>query len=266
MGKHIGNLFLVLLVLLGAGLLAYPSVSDWYNSSRQSRAILDYDQRMASLDPLVKLRALGEADAYNDALRGEDGDRFRYASEEGAADYTAVLDPLGDGSMGYLEIPSIGVKLQIFHGTEETVLSKAVGHMAGSSLPVGGAGTHAVLTGHRGLPSAKLFTDIGKLETGDRFQLTVLDDVLYYEIDNITIVLPDEMDGLAIVPGEDLVTLVTCTPYGINSHRMLIRGHRIEPEKEPPRLVSEASRVNPATVAACLSAPVLALAVVFLIL
>ena len=233
MGKHIGNLFLVLLVLLGAGLLAYPSVSDWYNSSRQSRAILDYDQRVASLDPLVKLRALGEADAYNDALRGEGG----------------------DGSMGYLEIPSIGVKLQIFHGTEETVLSKAVGHMAGSSLPVGGAGTHAVLTGHRGLPSAKLFTDIGKLETGDRFQL-----------DNITTVLPDEMNGLAIVPGEDLVTLVTCTPYGINSHRMLIRGHRIQPEKEPPKLVSEASRINPATVAACLSAPALALAVIFLIL
>lgn len=264
MKKWIGNLLLLLLVLAGAGLMAYPGISDYYNSSRQSKAILAHDDKISRLDPMTKLRILGAADAYNDALRGEDN-RFQTALEENAEKYAQCLDPTGDGSMGYIEIPSVNIKLQIFHGTEELVLSHAVGHMPGSSMPVGGKGTHAVLTGHRGLPSAKLFTDIGKLETGDRFQLNILGDILHYEIESIAIVLPDEMEGLEIVPGEDLVTLITCTPYGINSHRMLIRAHRVEPEKEPPKLVSEASRIKPATVAGCLSIPILILTALFLI-
>ena len=263
---QIQNLIILLVLLAGAALLAYPTVSDWYNSNHQTRAILDYDTKMEKLDPMLIRQLKAAAVEYNKSLLPMGDKRFRVAEKEGAADYAAALDPVSNGSMGYLKIPSIGVQLQIFHGTEEKVLQKAVGHMAGSSLPVGGESTHAILTGHRGLPSARLFTDIGRLGIGDRFMLSVLGEDLWYEVDSISIVLPDEMDGLAIVPGEDLVTLVTCTPYGINSHRMLIRGHRVEPDEEPVTLVADATRIPARTVAACMTVPAVAAAVLLVLL
>ena len=221
----ISTIILILILLIGVGVLSYPTVSDWWNSMHATRAISEYVEAVEGMSKEDKEAFLEAARAYNETL--PNGANFNLTEKE-YAEYEQTLDITGTGIMGYVQIASIGVNLPIYHGTEETVLQIAVGHVSGSSLPVGGERTHSVLSGHRGLPSAKLFSDLDKLSEGDTFTVTVLDQTNTYQIDQIRIVLPEETDELAIVEKEDYTTLVTCTPYGVNSHRMLVRAHRIE--------------------------------------
>ena len=209
--------------LVGLSLLLYPTVSDYWNSLHQSRAIASYAGQVAGLDDEVYEALWAEAEAYNETLPDK-ADRFNMSEEE-LEEYQTYLSVSGTNVIGYIEIDKIGCYLPIYHGTDESVLQVGVGHLEGSSLPVGGPGTHCVISGHRGLPSAKLFTDLDQMEVGDTFVLYVLDETLTYEVDQIRIVEPTEMSELAIVEGEDYCTLVTCTPYGINTHRLLVRGH-----------------------------------------
>lgn len=225
MGKRFWILS-ALLLALGLGVLLYPAVSGAVNRIGGSYVIAEHQQQLESLEQSQLDEELARALAYNRQLR-EQGE---------GQDYSRILD-LGSGIMGYIRIPDIDVNLPIYHGVEEAVLSKGVGHLPESGFPVGGEGNHAVLTGHTGLPSAKLFTDIILLEEGDRFYIHVLDQVLCYQVDQIRVVLPTETQDLAPAAGKDYCTLITCTPYGVNSHRLLVRGTRItEPLYEPPTL------------------------------
>lgn len=251
------TLFLILLLIIGLSLLLYPSLSNYWNSFHQSRAIASYAENVASLD-MDKYDSLWEeAREYNRGLQ-ERVNPFLLSEEQREA-YNRLLDISGLGIMGYIEIPSIHVSLPIYHGTGESVLQIAVGHLDWTSLPVGGKGTHCVLSGHRGLPSAKLFTDLDKLVEGDVFTMRVLDEILTYEVDQILIVEPYETDALRIVPGKDYCSLVTCTPYGINSHRLLVRGHRIENMEaaKVARVTADAVQVEPLIVAPMLAIPIL---------
>lgn len=220
--------------LAGLSLLLYPFISNEWNDYRQSRLISAYDDTIASMEAADEIDYGTEwegAHAYNDALLPyvlPDSFAIAEASEEVDTAYMSALNLTGDGMMGYVQIPKINVKLPIFHTTSEEVLQTAAGHLEGSSLPVGGPGTHAVISAHRGLPSAALFTDLDQLVPGDHFLLKILDDTLCYEVDDIQVIEPDDTSALAAVPEEDLVTLLTCTPYGVNSHRLLVRGHRTE--------------------------------------
>jgi len=222
---RITNFILTLFLLAGLGVMLYPTASDWWNSRHASQAIANYVEAVSSIDQEEKEALLEAARAYNDSLAS--GVNFKLSDEQ-YAEYESLLDLTGTGIMGYIQIPAINVNLPVYHGTEESVLQVAVGHIAGSSLPVGGEKAHSVLSGHRGLPSAKLFTDLDKIKEGDIFTISILEEIFTYEVDQIRIVLPEETDELAIVPGKDYCTLVTCTPYGINTHRMLVRGRRIE--------------------------------------
>ena len=222
--KNWSNIILIVVFFVGLSVLLYPTVSDYWNSLHQSRAIATYSDAVEEMDTSDYERMWAEADAYNEKLY-ESGHGLGLAEDE-KKEYDSLLDVSGTGIMSYIEIPSIKCSLPIYHGTDEAVLQIAVGHIEGSSLPVGGVNTHCVLSGHRGLPSAKLFSDVDKLEEGDLFMIRTLDQTLTYEVDQIRIVLPEEIDDLKIVEGEDLCTLVTCTPYGINTHRLLVRGHR----------------------------------------
>ena len=226
MRKHLTTIILILLLLTGLSLLLYPTVSDWWNSLHQSRAIAGYTEAVAGLDGESYDTWWVGAREYNEGLPHKK-DRYRMTGEEKEG-YESQLNVAGNGIMGYIEIPRIKCSLPVYHGTDEAVLQVAVGHMAGTSLPVGGGTSHCVLSGHRGLPSAKLFTDLDQMEEGDRFMLHVLDETLAYEVDQITVVLPEEVNDLELVEGEDYCTLVTCTPYGINTHRLLVRGKRTE--------------------------------------
>lgn len=227
MKKKRNDVLMVILLIAGFSLLLYPSVSNWWNAQHQSHAIQTYKEDVNNTSNEQKQAMLDEAYAYNTELASKE---MNYVlSEEEDQRYRSILDVTGTGIMATVVIPKIRVNLPIYHGTEDSVLQIAVGHVAGSSLPVGGESTHCVLSGHRGLPSSRLFTDLPKVEIGDEFYLQVLDQTLYYEVDQILTVLPDELDALQIEPGQDLCTLVTCTPYGINSHRLLVRGHRIYP-------------------------------------
>ena len=223
------NCIIGLLFLAGLSVLLYPSVSDYINEKNSSRAISNYDTVIEQMEEEDYTKEWEAALAYNKYLAEFSNLSVAAVVEEEREDslYTNLLNATGTGIMGSIKIPSVKINLPIYHGTDEAVLQIAAGHYIGSSLPIGGESTHAILTGHRGLPSAKLFTDLDRLETGDIFYIKVLGEILEYQIDQIEIVLPEEVEGLSIVPGEDYVTLVTCTPYGINSHRMLIRGTRI---------------------------------------
>lgn len=235
--KNAITILLVLVMLTGAGVMAYPTFADWWNSFHQSRAVASYVETVEKMDTADYDRVLAEAEAYNRHLC-ETGILWNMTEEE-AAEYNRQLKVEGTDIMGYIDIDRVKIHLPIYHGTDEAVLQVAVGHIAGTSLPIGGEGTHCVVSGHRGLPSAKLFTDIDKLVEGDVFTLTVLNHVATYQVDQIVTVLPTELEALAIEPGKDYCTLVTCTPYGINTHRLLIRGHRIpniEKTEEKPVL------------------------------
>lgn len=257
--------FLVLLLLAGVSLLLYPSLSDYWNSMHQTRAIASYAETVSQLDTAQYDEMWKAAQDYNRSLAQRET-AFALTDEQKAA-YESLLDVSGLGVMGYIEIPEIDCSLPIYHGTEESVLQVAVGHLEWSNLPVGGEGTHCVLSGHRGLPSAKLFTNLDKLAVGDTFLLRVLDEVLTYEVDQILIVKPEQVDALGIVPGEDYCTLVTCTPYGINTHRLLVRGHRVEntPEAARMHVTADATQFDPLLVAPVLAIPVLLLLLMILL-
>ena len=225
-GPSISTIVAVLVLVAGIGLLVYPTFSDWWNSYHQSRAIATYAKAVEETDPEVLAKMKADAIAYNERLANNDGRWIMTPAEK--AEYESLLDPAGNGVMGVVQINSIKVDYPIYHGMDETVLQVAVGHLEGSSLPVGGPSTHAVISGHRGLPSARLFTDLDKLREGDTFTITVLKETITYQVDQIRIVLPEDLSNLNIEPGKDYCTLVTCTPYGINTHRMLVRGHRID--------------------------------------
>lgn len=220
----ISTILTVLILIVGIGICAYPTLSNWWNESRQTKAIESYITEIERTDPKVIEQMLKDAEAYNEKLTKND-DRYAY-SDERKREYESLLNLDGSGIMGYIEIPALRIKYPIGHGTEETVLQTYIGHLAETSLPVGGKATHAALSGHRGLPSAKLFSDLDKLVVGDRFTITILNREMTYEIDQIRIVLPNDVSALAI-DQEDRVTLITCTPYAINSHRLLVRAHRI---------------------------------------
>lgn len=230
MKRILANIFIALIFLTGLSVLLYPTVSDYLNEKNSSRVIADYDKSVGELPPEDYSKDLTAAAEYNAYLTQFDNLSAAASAEKHHAEspYENLLNISGNSIMAVIKIPSIDVNLPIYHGTSETVLQVAVGHYQGSSLPIGGASTHAILTGHRGLPLAKLFTDLDRLEVGDIFYIKVLGDILEYEIDQIETVLPSELDSLSITPGEDYVTLVTCTPYGINSHRMLVRGTRVQ--------------------------------------
>lgn len=221
----ISTAILVVLLLVGLSVMLYPTVSDWWNSRVQTRAIATYNQSVEQMDTGDKERLLMEAHSYNATLSHL---TVPFTNWEDAGNYGKILDISGTGIMGYISIPKIQVELPIYHGTSAEVLNVAVGHLQGSSFPVGGENTHAVISAHRGLPSAKLFSDLDQLVEGDTFTVTILDEVLTYEVEKIFIVKPDELDKLAIIPGGDYVTLMTCTPYGVNSHRLLVRAHRVD--------------------------------------
>ena len=222
--KHISTIIIALIFLAGLGFLLYPTVSNLWNRAHQSRAIATYTKQVEKLDDSQNKEMLKAARKYNKSLLKK-SDHWKL-SKKGKKKYESLLDVSGTGIMGYIEVPKIDWSLPIYHGTDEGALQIAIGHLEGSSLPVGGKSTHCVLSGHRGLPSARLFTDLDQMEEGDIFVLNVLGRKLAYEVDQIKVVLPDEMSDLEIVQGKDLCTLVTCTPYGINTHRLLVRGHR----------------------------------------
>ena len=219
------TLLLVAVMLVGAGLISYPTFADWVNSRNQSRVVTSYIDAVNKIDPAEYERILQAAEVYNQNL-AEHGVKFVWTEEE-RAEYEKQLSIDGSDIMGYISIDKIGVRLPIHHGTEESVLQTAIGHLEWSSLPVGGESSHCIVSGHRGLPSARLFTDIDKMQEGDIFTLSVLDRVFTYQVDQISTVLPYELENLQIEPGKDYCTLVTCTPYGINTHRLLVRGVRI---------------------------------------
>ena len=257
MRKHASTIFLILILVVGLSLMLYPSLSNWWNEAHQSRAIAAYSQEVSKLDENRYDELWQQAWEYNRSLVGRENAYLLDDSQK--AEYERLLDVSGMGIMGYIEIPSINVSLPIYHGTEESVLQVAVGHFEWTSLPVGGESTHCVLSGHRGLPSAKLFTDLDRLVVGDRFRLGVLDQVLTYEVDQILIVEPQDTEALLIEEGKDLCTLVTCTPYSINTHRLLVRGHRVETEKDAKnvRVTSDAIQIEPYLVAPVVAAPIL---------
>ncbi len=256
MKKRLSTILLVLVFLAGLSLVLYPTVSDYWNSFHQSRAIATYAEAVAAIDNEQYEHLKAEAEAYNRMLARQ-GITW-LMNDQQKAEYRSKLDVAG-GIMSYIEIPEIKCYLPIYHGTAESVLQIAVGHIEGSSLPVGGESTHCVLSGHRGLPSAKLFTDLDKLQEGDTFLLRTLDETLTYEVDQVLIVLPHEVDALEIVPGMDYCTLVTCTPYGVNSHRMLVRGHRIENAEQARsiRVTADAMQIEPLLVMPIVAAPML---------
>lgn len=261
MKKHKTVIFLTLGFLVGICILLYPTISDYWNSKTQSRAIVDYESVLENLNPADYTAIFDEAHAYNKALYKTP---FPLINHDQVPGYYDTLSITENDMIGYLKIDRIGVELPIYHSTSNEVLNKGVGHLEGSSLPVGGENTHCVLSAHRGLPSSKLFTDLDRVEKGDTFQITVLDQVLTYQVDFIKIIEPTDTGDLQIIEGGDYCTLFTCTPYGINTHRLLVRGIRIETIKEKPVLYvsNEAFRIEPLLVTPAVAAPML---LVFLI-
>ena len=254
------NLILIGIVLLGLGLIAYPGFADWWNSFHQSRAVASYAESVANLDASKYSEMLASAEAYNADL-AKTGVRWIMTDEQ-MAEYNRQLAVTG--IMGYIDIPKIRVTLPIYHGTDDTILQIAIGHIAGTSLPVGGASTHCVVSGHRGLPSARLFTDIDKLVEGDTFTMTVLNRTVTYEVDQIRIVEPTDLSNLQIEEGKDYCTLVTCTPYGINTHRLLVRGHRVANANGEANVIADALQIEPVYVAPVVAAPMLIILLILL--
>jgi len=256
MKRHLTTVIFIAILFTGISLLLYPTVSDRWNRLHQTRAITAYAEAAAGLDDADYAQILADAHTYNEELTVGGVE----LTEEKRAAYEAQLNIAGQGIMGYIVIPEIDCHLPIYHGTSEGVLQTGVGHLEGTSLPVGGAGTHSVLSGHRGLPSARLFTDLDQITEGDLFLICVLDEVLTYEVDQILVVLPEETEALAILPGEDLCTLVTCTPYGVNSHRMLVRGRRVDTvTEETERITADAMRIETPLVVSAAAVPILLL-------
>ncbi len=260
------TILLLVILVIGLSLLLYPTVSDYWNSFTQSKAVANYAEQLKNLDDTRYDQLWSDAQTYNhDLAKMPSG---VVLSEEMEARYYEQLAVDDSGIMGLVEIPTIGVDLPIYHGTSEAVLQVAIGHLDWTSLPIGGEGSHCVISGHRGLPSAKLFPHLDQLQEGDIFMLHVLDQTLTYEIDQILIVDPHEIHPLFIVDGEDYCTLVTCTPYGVNSHRLLVRGSRIEnlEEAKTVRITADAMQIDPMIVAPMVAIPILLVLLVKLML
>ena len=255
MKKHLSTVLLVVVFLAGLSLLLYPTVANYVNSRTQSYAIANYQEKVET--ETVSYEEYWEAARdYNRRLM-ERGN-MTMLPDQMLSEYETLLNLAGNGVMGYIEIPKIDIRLPLYHGTDEAVLQIAIGHIENTSLPTGGAGTHCAVSGHRGLPSARLFTDLDQMVVGDTFMMHILDETLTYEVDQILVVLPHEVEALAIDPQQDYCTLVTCTPYGVNSHRLLVRGHRIETVVEKPEVVveSEVEIIPEKTVAKYIAVPV----------
>lgn len=265
MKNRIANIILIAIFVIGLSLVLYPSFADYWNSFTQSRAVASYVEAVSNLDDDQYAELWDAAIAYNESLVNRVNGYL--LTEEQQSQYENLLNASGLGIMGYIQIPSINVNLPIYHGTSDGVLQVAVGHVEWSSLPTGGESTHCVLSGHRGLPSARLFTDLDELEVGDYFTMNVLDETLTYEVDLIRIVEPNEVNTLAIEEGKDYVTLVTCTPYGINTHRLLVRGHRIDnfAEAVTVRVTTDAVIIDKLTVAPFVLAPILLLMLIWML-
>lgn len=262
MKKHWSTILLILALLVGLSLLLYPIISDYWNSIHQSKAIASYVEAISNLDEEEYNKMLTDARSYNRALRR---DAFSL-TEEQKQKYYELLDPGGLGIMAYIEIDSIGVTLPIYHGTSETVLQKYLGHLEWSSLPVGGRGTHCVISGHRGLPSSTLFTNLDKMSVGDTFVIRTLNEVLTYEVEAVHIVEPEDFQYLKIEEGQDLCTLLTCTPYGINSHRLLVRAHRIDNAEETSvrHVTADAMQIEPLVMAPFIAVPILTVVIILI--
>ena len=256
MKKHKTVIFLTLGFLVGICVLLYPAFSDFWNSKTQSQAITDYESVLENLQPEDYTAIFEEADAYNKALYETNFPLVDYQQVPG---YDEALTVTENAMIGYLKIDRIGLELPVYHGTFDDVLGKGVGHLEGSSLPIGGDNTHSVLSAHRGLPSSRLFTDLDRMEVGDTFQIIVLDRVLTYQVDMVKVIEPNDVSALQIIKGGDYCTLFTCTPYGINTHRLLVRGVRIETVKEKPIIYvsNEAFRIEPLLVTPAVAAPML---------
>lgn len=247
--------FLFLALAVGIFLLSYPSVADYWNSFQQRRAIMGYAEQVARMSKDEYAGYISAAEEYNRRL-AETGINWKQTEEE-LEEYRNLLAFNDSGNMGYIDIPKINVKLPLYHGVSDEVLQSSIGHMEQTSLPVGGPGSHCALSGHRGLPSAKLFSDLDKLIEGDVFTLSILNETYSYEVDQIRVVSPMDLSEIRIFPGMDLCTLVTCTPYGVNTHRLLVRGHRVANAQGDAQVVADALQLEAAFVAPFIMAPVI---------
>lgn len=255
------GIFLVLMLFIGVCVLLYPALSQYWNSKTQTHAVDNYQDILDSLQKEDYTKYFEEADHYNAALRNLDVPLMEYGQ---LTEYNQILNVSGTGVMGYITIEKLGVELPLYHGTSDSVLNIACGHMEGTSLPVGGESTHSVLSAHRGLPHAKLFTDLDKMELGDVFTITILDRTLTYQVDQIKVVNPNEIDEVHIIEGEDHCTLLTCTPYGINSHRLLVRGTRIENAAPILYVTSNAFKIDSLVATPIVATPMLLILLVVL--
>ena len=275
LARNFLTILLSIVLIVGLGLLLYPTFANWWNSSRQSGAVNQYMADMEAIDMEAIEAAIASAKEYNAEIAKGGGIAWKLSPDEKAR-YDKELDLAGVGIMGYIEINSLDVTLPIYHGTDEAVLQQGIGHLEGTSLPVGAKSfddelgivadpedaSHIVVSGHRGLPSSKLFTDLDKLKEGDTFALNIYNNLLIYVVDQIRVVLPEDLSSLTLEKGMDYCTLVTCTPYGINSHRLLVRGRRVstqDAERFVYRIQANATQYKPAIVAILLAAPVLAI-------
>ena len=263
-GRDITTWILVLLMIAGLSLLLYPTFADWWNSFHSTRAIAHYSESVSQMNTEQLDAMWAEAVKYNEE-EFEPNKMLSKISDEQAERYEKTLDVTGSGIMGYVEIPKIRVELPIYHGTSDTVLQIAIGHLENTTLPVGGPSTHTVISGHRGLPSAKLFTDLDKLVEGDTFLLQVLGRTLTYEVDQIRVVEPTELTNLIIEENMDYCTLVTCTPYGINSHRLLVRGHRVEGRADDVYVPADATQIKQLYIALCIAIPILVILLIYVL-
>ena len=255
------TIILLISFFIGLSVLLYPSISSYWNSKTQSEAIVDYEAMLSQYKPEDYTALFDEANSYNEKLR-ELADPFAEHSQ--LTDYHNILNISGTGMMGYITIPKIGQELPVFHGTSEGVLSVAVGHFEGSSLPVGGESTHAVVSAHRGLPTAVLFTHLDRMEIGDTFTFTILDRTLTYEVDQIRIVEPNDSSLLEVIEGKDYCTLLTCTPYGINTQRLLVRGHQVDETQTRNIYISnEAYRIEPLIVMPIVALPIICVLLIY---
>ena len=255
------GILLVLMLFVGICGLLYPSVSQYWNTKTQSRAVANYQDILASIKPEDYTAHFDAANGYNQDLNALPFPLIDYGALQ---NYEQTLNVAGNGVMGFITINKIGVELPIYHSIRNEVLNIACGHLEGTSLPVGGESTHCVLSAHRGLPHAKLFTELDKMEIGDTFTITVLDRTITYQVDQIKVVRPEEIDDVQIVPGEDLCTLLTCTPYGINSHRLLVRGTRIENAAPVLHVTSNAYRIDSLVATPIVAAPILLILLIVL--
>lgn len=255
--SNITTIILILIFLVGLSVMLYPTVSNYINQKNQSKAIATYDEKVSDMKPEDYTKYFDAAEKYNEELAVHPSAFYNPDEIKG---YEKILDITGTGIMGYITIKKLGVELPIYHGTDEGILQIAAGHLKGTSFPIGGESTHSVISAHRGLPSAKLFTDLDKLERGDTFTITILNREITYEVDNISIVLPNETDSLQIEEKKDYCTLMTCTPYGINTHRLLVRGHCIGTgEPQHIHVTAEAFQIDPTITASVIGIVILIL-------